>query len=133
MSVDKTKNLPKGWAETLAEMYSEGASDTEIRAELKITKSLWDSMYTDAMSSMFQEVVDFGRMLSNAWWLKHGRKQLFNKQFNSPLWLMNMKNRFGWSDRTESQTKSVVGMDSEELDMYIRRGIDKANRSSAKG
>ena len=36
--------------------------------------------------------------------MKQGRKNLENKEFNSTLWYMNMKNRFGWKDRNDLTT-----------------------------
>lgn len=52
-------------------------------------------------------------MLSEAWWEEHGRLNLHNREFNSVLWYMNMKNRFGWRDRIDSNHS--VGMKHEDM------------------
>lgn len=120
------KGLPKGWEQVVAEEYKEGASDTEVRAQLRITKSLWVSLYNDATSSSFKEVVDVGRMLAKGWWLREGRKALRDKAFNAALWHMNMKNRYGWSDKSEVHTKTSTSMDTDELDDAVTEAVRKA-------
>jgi hypothetical protein len=122
--------LPQGWPEKMATMYAVGASDVEIRADLKITTAMWDRLYDNIEESAFREVVDFGRMLSQAWWMTQGRINLDSRAFNANLWLMNMKNRFGWSEKTEiRETKDIQGMDTDRLDTYIRKALAKAGKS----
>ena len=122
------KGLPEGWEQVVGTEYMEGASDTEVRAKLRITTSLWDSLYNDPQSSSFKQIVDIGRMLAKGWWLEKGRKALRDKQFNANLWHMNMKNRYGWSDKTEVHTKDADGMSSDELDKAVKDAVAKAKR-----
>ena len=49
----------------------------------------------------FTEAVKIGTQLSRMWWERQGRLSLRDKDFNHGLWYMNMKNRFGWTDRYE--------------------------------
>lgn len=124
--MSSTKNLPKSWEATIAQEYKEGASDTEVRAILRITKSLWQSLYNDPQASAFRQIVDIGRMLAKGWWLREGRKALRDKAFNASLWHMNMKNRYGWSDKTEITSKVAEDMSSDELDSAITAALAKA-------
>jgi hypothetical protein len=122
----KLKKLPKGWDKILADQYLNGASDVEVRAELKMTQALWDALYRDATSSEFKELVDFGRMLAKAWWMRQARESLHKpRSFNANLWLMVMKNQYGYSDRTEVTTKAVQDMSGEDLDQRLREAVTK--------
>ena len=120
------KVLPKGWEQVVATEYKEGASDTEVRAKLRVTLSLWQSLYNDPQGSAFKEVVDIGRMLAKGWWLEAGRKALRDRSFNANLWHMNMKNRYSWSDKTEVSTRIAEDMSSDELDEAVKRAVTKA-------
>lgn len=122
------RGLPDGWDRVVGQEYKEGASDTEVRAKLRITDALWLSLYNDPQSSAFKEIVDIGRMLAKGWWLEAGRKALRDKQFNAALWHMNMKNRYGWSDKTEVHTKISEDMSSDELDKAVKDAVAKAKR-----
>jgi hypothetical protein len=117
--------LPQGWEGIIAEEYLAGASDIEVMAKLRITRKFWDILLTDPESVEFREVVEFGRLLSQAWWLTEGRVNLKERQFNSSLWYMNMKNRFGWSEKTESTTKTASDLTSDELDERIKAAMKK--------
>jgi hypothetical protein len=54
----------------------------------------------------FLEAVKEGDRASAAWWAKTGRSAAVGgiKDFNATAWIFNMKNRFGWADKTESKT-----------------------------
>lgn len=109
-------DLSEGWQTTVLEMYKEGASDVEVKAliyELRgsFSNDLWDRWLEE--EEQFSETIKVGKMLSAAWWQSAGRKNLKSGDFNYTGWYMNMKNRFGWKDKTETEhsgSMQVTGM-----------------------
>ena len=94
-------DLPDKWYDTTLALYSVGASDVEIRAELSIAQSTWERMLKE--EEEFSITIKKGRQLSNAWWEQQGRTNLKETKFSATLWYMNMKNRFHWADKQEIQ------------------------------
>lgn len=83
----------------MEKMMKEGASIEEVCLELEVSKN---SLYRWLADN--QELSDAKKRIeefSQAWWLKKGRKNINNSFFNSALWFMNMKNRFGWRDKQD--------------------------------
>ena len=119
------ERLPKSWAGIVAGEYLDGASDVEVRAKLRMTRKLWDTLYNDPETTEFREVVDFGRMLSHAWWVGKARENLHTKTFNANLWLSYMKNQFGWSEKSTTTTKTSDMMTNDELDSRIKEVVEK--------
>jgi orotate phosphoribosyltransferase-like protein len=87
--------------EKVIPLLKQGMSIAEIGLELDIGYSTiyaWMERFPD-----FKEAIKNGREYSKGWWEKNGRIALRDKDFNSTLWYMNMKNRFGWKDKQETE------------------------------
>lgn len=116
------------WKE-IADAYAEGAADVEVAKLLDITIADFYQLTQD--NAAFAKFVDKGRTMSQAWWYERARKGLFTKEFNTSLWNFNMKNRFGWADKTDIQDttdKDPVNLDEakSQLQTALKR-IAKTN------
>jgi hypothetical protein len=112
----------KAWAKQIIDLYTDGASDAEVAAELKVTlKEFYKQM---GENQVFAQIVDFGRTLSLAFWERLARKNVTNKQFNSPLFAFYMKNRHGWADKTETiSTNENTNMNLDALREQVNRDV----------
>lgn len=110
-----------GTAEKIIEAYENGYSDVEICRILKITQKKFDSLYESHAS--FREMVDVGRAMAKAWWWAKGRENIDNTKFNTTLWAFNMKNRYGWADKTEAvnTNNNYEDMDLDALSNQMRK------------
>jgi hypothetical protein len=120
-------DLPDGWYDTLLELYSEGASDVEVKAEIyhmrgSFSNDLWDRWRQE--EEQFSETIKIGKLLSEAWWHKNGRKNLSNKEFNFTGWYMNMKNRFGWKDN-QAIDHTTSGEKIQNTAIIFTKGVNE--------
>ena len=104
-------SLPKEWYHEVLSLYQEGASDVEIKALIykwrgSFSNDLWDRWMSE--EPIFSETIKTGKHLSEAWWHRSGRLSLRDKDFSYTGWYMNMKNRFGWADRTENTGHETI-------------------------
>jgi hypothetical protein len=105
----ESPNFPDGWRDYVIKMYREGASDVEVKAYLydirgSLSNDLWERWLEEEPD--FSETIKRGKLLSEAWWNQIGRTSLTDKDFSYTGWYMNMKNRFGWRDKTEIDQKT---------------------------
>jgi len=109
-----TKYNPR-WAEKLPEMFRQGQSVLEVAVELGISR---DSMYEYAkLYPVFSDALSRGKEISQAWWERMGRENLFDTTDFDPktgkptsrkaivdrLWAKNMACRFreDWTEKSE--------------------------------
>ena len=92
----------------LPECFKDGQSIHEATGILGITD---DSLYKlERTFPKFAEAYALCKELSRKWWDKTGRlNSLGALNGNSATWVFNMKNRFGWTDKTEVDNKSSDG------------------------
>ncbi len=55
----------------------------------------------------YKDIIDEGRMLAEAWWIRQGRENLKNRDFNNTNWIFTMKASWGWNDRPVTQTNEA--------------------------
>ena len=119
-------DLPDDWKELMLKLYAAGASDTEVRAELNMTTRLWNRLMMTDQS--FEDVVQYGKTLCLAWWMKQGRTNLDNRGFNAQLYNINMQNRFNWSSKGSTVEGDESQDDSEEdIDRQINELMETQN------
>jgi transposase len=98
-----TKYKPE-YCQTIIDLMKEGASIEEICLDLDIcVQTIYNWCET---KPEFLEAKKRGTDFSKGWWMKQGRTNLFSKDFNYTGWYMNMKNRFGWADKQETDLTS---------------------------
>lgn len=105
-------------------IYEQGGSDPEVARALNITMRKFYELVEDVQA--FSEFVELGQTMSKAWWYEQGRLGLSADKFNGPLYNANMKNRFGWTDRTEttSNEKSTPA-NADELKVQLAQVLKK--------
>lgn len=91
-------------ASRVADAYANGASDIEVCKIMEITLVQFKRMYDS--NEDFHNAVNLGRVMSHAWWVEQGRRNLFNQKFNNNIWLANMKHRFGW-DKADNANQDL--------------------------
>ena len=113
-----TKYKPE-YCEQVVEMFKLGMSKCAIALKLDVdvdTLDNWAKVHDD-----FFGAIKKGLAFSQGCWEEKGRENLENKDFNSTLWIMNMKNRFrkDWGDRQvieQHTTHALHEKDQQDLE-----------------
>lgn len=101
------KDLPEGWEQILMDCGQDGGSAVEMRCLLGVGESAWYTLLED--SDDFRRTVKEAQALCEVWWERQGRRMTVEGSGNATVWIFNMKNRFGWRDKTEIDHQSSDG------------------------
>lgn len=94
---------------------------------LKITYNEFDKR--SKHDEVFSTLVDYGRLSAKAWWYKLGREGARgNKNFNFQAWYAYMKNRFGWTDKSEITSADNKPIDQMTQDEIVAELASKGQR-----
>lgn len=97
-----------GLAKQLPEMFANGEDVAEVATKLGISRQTfyeWLEKFPE-----FAAAYALGKQYSEAWWTKLGRAGAAGKVKIQPtVWIFNMKNKFNWTDKVETDHKSSDG------------------------
>lgn len=91
------------FCQRVIDFMAKGYSKEACAGELNIMKSTlyeWEKAHED-FSNALKQGVELSRLFWEDIALKHITHTAKGKQLNSTVWIFNMKNRFGWSDKKE--------------------------------
>lgn len=86
-------------------LSQQGMADVEIAAEFGVgvhTMQKWAEKFED-----FYEAYKIGRDLYEAWWLKEGKRNLNNRNYNTNLFKFLTSNKIGFSEKMETKNLNV--------------------------
>lgn len=109
------------------ELMKEGASLIEVSAAIGVNDETiqdWKDPKSPRYKEEFSVAIQEGVRLSAAWWQRMGRTNLKEKDFQTGLWYANMKNRFGWRDKTETEQTIVADVTSNGEAISDRSMLD---------
>jgi hypothetical protein len=115
-------DLFEGWEKEILALAAKGGSIVEIAVLLDISRSTLYRMTRDHES--FLHTIKKCKRLCESWWLQNGRTELENEKFNSTLWYMNMKNRFGWADKQETKNTNNNTMEIKDTHGVLKSLIE---------
>jgi len=103
------------YCKIVEDLMIEGASIKEVAWHLRRSRQTiyeWAEKFPEFGDTLKQSVE-----FANGWWEHMGRINVNNKDFNSTLWYMNMKNRYGYTDKTESTHNVTVRQEDAIKDL----------------
>ena len=127
--------FPSAWTpqrkRQLEMLFYNGGSIVEACHLLGIVKQTFYNWYDKHKD--FKEVVDFGKIAAESWWIQKGRENVDNKRFNHALWLLIMVNRFKWHSAyaKREEKKEIINehkievKNSVDIDKILQKAINK--------
>lgn len=109
-------DLPDNWKLEMLTRAKDGESDVELRINALggISDDLWYRFIEEEPE--FSRTLKECRLLQESWWNAKGRGMVGGDSGNAAVWIFNMKNRFGWKDKTETEHKGKIIIQATDLD-----------------
>lgn len=109
-------------------LYKEGAGDVEIADHLGMTLKAFYSLCEDTPA--FKDFVERGSTVAQAWWWRQGRANLNNKVFSQQMWAFNMKNRYGWAEKTDSTSSGEIDLSIDQVQRQLNQALKELGKKN---
>jgi len=110
------------------ELYKEGAGDVEIADHLNITLKKFHELCEE--NEAFRTFVERGSTTAQAWWWRQARTNLKNRSFLHGMWAFNMKNRFGWAEKSETASTGEMDLNIDQLQRQLQQALKDLNKKN---
>jgi hypothetical protein len=119
----KLSDLDPNWEATMTTLYQEGASDVEVMVALAIppARAMSDDLWYGLMEREpdFSRAVKSGHKLAETWWQQQARKGLYMEGFKTTLWIVQMRNRFGFKGADRSSPPPAIDTAEQKDEVTI--------------
>lgn len=102
------EDLPRNWAELMADEARKGRGLTSFMRALGLTRAGFETIL--ATCPEFQECYERCLILSAEWWEDRGRDMACGEKGSAPVWIANMVNRWGWNSTRSEQLGQANSM-----------------------
>ena len=124
MPAGRPTKYKKSMCEEVVPFMSQGFSQKALAGHLGISEETlyqWIKQHPE-----FSESVKDGSTQSAIWWEKVGMTGMVGKiaGFNATTWIFNMKNRHGWTDKTETTHGGEIGITQIERTIVKPKDTD---------
>lgn len=134
----KEAKIKKIWTkknkEEVLSLFKEGVGKSTVLCFLGISRDTFYNWLKKDLNSCneecvelykdFQETIGRGELASQSWWEEKGRKNIDNREFNTPLYNFNMKNMFR-KDYGDEQKIQLSGDLSIDLSQKIKNAQER--------
>lgn len=116
------------FCEKVIEFMRQGDSKEAVAGRLEIAK---DTLYRWAKEhEEFSDAIKRGETLSQVFWEDMGKDMVLSGQGSASSWIFNMKNRFSWRDKSETE---ITGAAGGPVEMVIKVVKDQEQIDEMKG
>lgn len=110
--------LPPNWKEIIRDLSIQGKADAQIRAHFcmmggQFSDQMWYAL--QKRDEEFRVTISQCKVLAESWWLDKAQSGLESKGFQTFLWFCNMKNRFGWKDKTDVEHSGTIDLTAKGI------------------
>lgn len=102
------------FCELAIEYLRKGKSRTQLCSKLDIAKStlqLWEKIHSD-----FSAAIERGLAHSEAKWELRGERNLKNNKYNTKMYELQVRNRFGWNTNQSHNIVISEGKEKSDID-----------------
>lgn len=120
--------LPKDWKKTALDMFTEGAAQIQVIKAIGLTVDLHKRFVKDYEE--YRDTMVSGMELAECWWVKTGKDNLNNRNFNNPLFNTLTARLFKWN-KDEDSKPPEDGKEDDPLAKYKKPSAEKAETTAA--